>query len=119
MNTENGLFNEFVRHLFPRMVRRQNLKITYTFCLGGLAFTAFMVLIATGLLLLFYYQPSSLFRILGSGRVIHSQPSPPGIPCIFGFYFPAYLEGDSYRRLSKTPGIELGYRFFSALPGVF
>jgi menaquinol-cytochrome c reductase cytochrome b subunit len=59
MENENGLFNEFIRHLFPRMVRRQNLKITYTFCLGGLAFTAFMVLIATGLLLLFYYQPSS------------------------------------------------------------
>ncbi|MFO7556898.1 MAG: cytochrome b N-terminal domain-containing protein [Desulfobacterales bacterium] len=58
MQNENGLFNEFIRHLFPRMVRRQNLKITYTFCLGGLAFTAFMVLIATGLLLLFYYQPS-------------------------------------------------------------
>lgn len=59
MQNENSLFNEFIRHLFPRMVRRQNLKITYTFCLGGLAFTAFMVLIATGLLLLFYYQPSS------------------------------------------------------------
>jgi len=59
MQNENGLFNEFIRHLFPRMVRRQNLKITYTFCLGGLAFTAFMVLMATGLLLLFYYQPSS------------------------------------------------------------
>jgi len=59
MQNENGLFNEFIRHLFPRMVRRQNLKITYTFCLGGLAFTAFMVLIVTGLLLLFYYQPSS------------------------------------------------------------
>ena len=59
MDAKNGLFNEFIRHLFPRMVRRQNLKITYTFCLGGLAFTAFIVLIATGLLLLFYYQPSS------------------------------------------------------------
>jgi menaquinol-cytochrome c reductase cytochrome b subunit len=59
MQNENDLFNEFIRHLFPRMVRRQNLKITYTFCLGGLAFTAFIVLMATGLLLLFYYQPSS------------------------------------------------------------
>lgn len=59
MQNENGLFNEFIRHLFPRMVRRQNLKITYTFCLGGLAFTAFVLLIITGLLLLFYYQPSS------------------------------------------------------------
>ncbi|MEJ2657264.1 MAG: cytochrome b N-terminal domain-containing protein [Desulfobacterales bacterium] len=59
MQNENSLFNEFIRHLFPRVVRRQNLKITYTFCLGGLAFTAFMLLIVTGLLLAFYYQPSS------------------------------------------------------------
>jgi quinol-cytochrome oxidoreductase complex cytochrome b subunit len=58
MDSKNGLFNEFIGHLFPRMVRRQNLKITYTFCLGGLAFTAFMMLMASGLLLLFYYQPS-------------------------------------------------------------
>ena len=57
MHNENGLFNEFIRHLFPRMVRRQNLKITYTFCLGGLAFTAFMVLIATGLLCCFIISP--------------------------------------------------------------
>jgi len=59
MQNENGLFNAFIGHLFPRMVRRENLRITYTFCLGGLAFTTFMVLIASGLLLLFYYQPSS------------------------------------------------------------
>ena len=59
MKNENGLFNEFIRHLFPRVVLRQNLRITYTFCLGGLAFTAFMVLVASGLLLMVYYQPSS------------------------------------------------------------
>jgi menaquinol-cytochrome c reductase cytochrome b subunit len=59
MQNETGLFNAFIGHLFPRMVRRENLRITYTFCLGGLAFTTFMVLIASGLLLLFYYQPSS------------------------------------------------------------
>ena len=59
MKNENGLFNEFIRHLFPRVVLRRNLKITYTFCLGGLAFTAFMVLAASGLLLMVYYQPST------------------------------------------------------------
>jgi len=59
MKNENGLFNEFVRHLFPRVVRRSNLKITYTLCLGGLAFTAFMILVASGLLLMVYYQPST------------------------------------------------------------
>jgi quinol-cytochrome oxidoreductase complex cytochrome b subunit len=48
----------FVRHLFPRVVFERNLRITYTFCLGGLAFTSFLVLAVTGLLLMFYYRPS-------------------------------------------------------------
>jgi quinol-cytochrome oxidoreductase complex cytochrome b subunit len=49
---------ELVRHLFPRLVRERDLRVSYTFCLGGLAFTAFLVLTATGLLLLFYYSPA-------------------------------------------------------------
>lgn len=53
------LFEDFLKHLFPRIVLEKNLRITYTFCLGGLAFTAFMLLVVSGLLLLFYYQPSS------------------------------------------------------------
>jgi len=52
------LFKEFVKHLFPRVVLQRNLAITYTFCLGGLAFSALLVLAASGLLLLFYYQPA-------------------------------------------------------------
>ena len=58
MSPQNGLFNEFIRHLFPRVVRQGNLKLTYTFCLGGLAFTAFFLLIASGLMLMCYYQPA-------------------------------------------------------------
>jgi menaquinol-cytochrome c reductase cytochrome b subunit len=52
------MFTEFLKHLFPQVVLKGNLRITYTFCLGGLAFTAFMLLTASGLLMLFYYQPS-------------------------------------------------------------
>jgi menaquinol-cytochrome c reductase cytochrome b subunit len=52
------LINEFLKHLFPRVVLRKNLTVSYTFCLGGLAFTAFLLLAASGLLLLCYYQPS-------------------------------------------------------------
>ena len=52
------MFKEFLKHFFPRVVLKDNLRITYTFCLGGLAFTAFMLLAASGSLMLFYYQPS-------------------------------------------------------------
>lgn len=52
------MIGEFARHLFPRAVLRRNLSVTYTFCLGGLAFTTFLTLVITGLLLMFYYRPS-------------------------------------------------------------
>lgn len=52
------LISEFLKHLFPRVTLKKNLRFSYTLCLGGLAFTAFILLAATGLLLLFYYQPS-------------------------------------------------------------
>ena len=51
------MFKDFLEHIFPRLILEKNLRITYTFCLGGLAFTAFMLLVVSGLLLLFYYQP--------------------------------------------------------------
>jgi menaquinol-cytochrome c reductase cytochrome b subunit len=51
------MFKDFMEHVFPRIILQRNLRITYTFCLGGLAFTAFMILVVSGLLLLFYYQP--------------------------------------------------------------
>jgi len=55
---DDFLFRDFLKHIFPRIVLQRNLRITYTFCLGGLAFTSFLLLIASGLLLLFYYQPA-------------------------------------------------------------
>jgi len=52
------MLKELVKHLFPRLVREGDLRITYTFCLGGLAFTSLLALTVTGLLLLFYYSPA-------------------------------------------------------------
>lgn len=48
---------ELLLHLFPRFVPKADLKIRYTFCLGGLAFSAFLVLLISGLLLSLYYRP--------------------------------------------------------------
>jgi quinol-cytochrome oxidoreductase complex cytochrome b subunit len=52
------MIRDFVRHLFPRVTLEKNLRLTYTFCLGGLAFTAFLLLAASGMLLMVYYQPT-------------------------------------------------------------
>ena len=52
------MFRDFVRHLFPRVVLKRNLTFTYTFCLGGLAFTTLLALMLSGMLLLLYYEPA-------------------------------------------------------------
>jgi quinol-cytochrome oxidoreductase complex cytochrome b subunit len=52
------VIQDFLKHLFPRVVLEKNLRISYTFCLGGLAFSAFLVMLASGMLLLVYFQPT-------------------------------------------------------------
>lgn len=52
------MISDFLKHLFPRVVLERNLRFSYTFCLGGLAFSAFLVMLASGMLLLVYYQPT-------------------------------------------------------------
>ncbi len=59
MKNDDDFVKEFVKHLFPRVVLKRNLKLSYTFCLGGLAFTAMLVLIVSGILLMFHYQPAT------------------------------------------------------------
>ncbi len=46
-------------HLHPVKVSRQAMRITYTWCLGGLSFFLFLVLTITGVFLMFYYVPST------------------------------------------------------------
>lgn len=46
-------------HLHPAKVRANGLRVTYTLCLGGIAFFMFLVLAVTGVLLMFYYIPST------------------------------------------------------------
>lgn len=44
-------------HLHPVKVSRQAMRITYTWCLGGISFFLFLVLTITGVFLMFYYVP--------------------------------------------------------------
>ena len=45
-------------HLHPTRIHRTHVRITHTFCLGGLTFFLFIGLTLTGVLLMFYYVPS-------------------------------------------------------------
>src|SRR4029453_14286467 len=51
------LSNVFL-HLHPVKVRRSGIRLSYTWCMGGLTFFLFLVETITGLLLMFYYRPT-------------------------------------------------------------
>src|SRR5713226_1401311 len=46
-------------HLHPVKVSRQAMKITYTWCMGGITFFLFLLLTITGVFLMFYYVPDT------------------------------------------------------------
>jgi len=52
-------FTNFFLHLHPVKTHRHSLKATYTFGLGLIAFFLFLILAVTGVLLMFYYVPST------------------------------------------------------------
>ena len=54
-----AVMNNVFLHLHPVRVRQHAVKFAYTFCLGGLSFFLFLVLIVTGVFLMFFYVPSS------------------------------------------------------------
>ncbi len=51
--------NNVLYHLHPVKVKRHGLKLTYTYCLGGLSFFLFVFLTVTGIFLMFFYRPSA------------------------------------------------------------
>src|SRR5580765_6911015 len=50
------LSNVFL-HLHPVAVRKSGLRLSFTWCMGGLTFFLFLVEVITGILLMFYYRP--------------------------------------------------------------
>jgi quinol-cytochrome oxidoreductase complex cytochrome b subunit len=51
--------NNVLYHLHPVKVKRHGLKLTYTYCLGGISFFLFILLTVTGIFLMFFYRPSA------------------------------------------------------------
>jgi quinol-cytochrome oxidoreductase complex cytochrome b subunit len=51
------LSNVFL-HLHPGAVRKSGIRLSYTWCMGGLTFFLFLTLTLTGVLLMFYYRPT-------------------------------------------------------------
>src|SRR5688572_25299506 len=54
-----AMMNNVLYHLHPVKIKRHGLKLTYTFCLGGLSFFLFVLLTVTGIFLMFFYRPAA------------------------------------------------------------
>ena len=52
-------FTNFFLHIHPVKVHKNSLRPTYTFGLGLISFFLFVILIVSGILLMFYYVPST------------------------------------------------------------
>ena len=52
------IFENLFLHVHPVKVREKTLRFTHTFWLGGITLASMLILIATGILLMFYYHPS-------------------------------------------------------------
>ena len=51
------LTNVFL-HLHPVAVRKSGIRLSFTWCMGGLTFFLYLVEVVTGILLMFYYRPT-------------------------------------------------------------
>lgn len=49
--------SSFYMHIFPTKVGKHGLKLSYSWCMGGITFYLFLLLTITGVLLMFYYIP--------------------------------------------------------------
>src|SRR5437588_12711351 len=48
-------------HLHPVKVRKSGIRMRYNLCMGGITFFLILSLTFTGLLLMFYFQPTLLY----------------------------------------------------------
>src|SRR5437867_9484604 len=60
-----AMMNNVLYHLHPVKIKRHGLKLTYTFCLGGLSFFLFVLLTVTGIFLMFFYRQAA---VLGNAQ---------------------------------------------------
>ena len=53
-----AMLGNVVLHLHPIKVKKSGLRMSYTWCMGGVTFFLFLVETVTGVLLMFYYRPT-------------------------------------------------------------
>src|ERR1035437_7276831 len=84
-------------HIHPAKVKKENLKVKHTFYLGFITFVLFLILVTTGVALMFYYRPNppqayqdmkDLQFVVYLGSFLRNMRSPPP---------PTHLDGNPQR----------------------
>jgi cytochrome b6 len=52
------VLNNVFLHVHPVQMPRHAFTLRYTWCMGGISFILFLILVVTGILLMFYYRPT-------------------------------------------------------------
>ncbi|WP_227761774.1 cytochrome b N-terminal domain-containing protein [Zhaonella formicivorans] len=105
---KRGFFS-FLAHLHPRKIKAGTIGFSPTFCLGGLSAFMFLVLVASGTLLLFYYTPGeaalqygsiiTIDQVIAYGwliRGIHKWAGQLMVVLVFGHMLRVFMHG-AYR----------------------
>jgi quinol-cytochrome oxidoreductase complex cytochrome b subunit len=58
-NRVMAVLSNLFLHLHPVKARHSGVKMSYTWCMGGVSFFLFLNLTVTGILLMFYYRPTA------------------------------------------------------------
>jgi quinol-cytochrome oxidoreductase complex cytochrome b subunit len=53
------ILTNFFLHLHPVSINKQSIALSYTWCMGGITFFLFLVETVTGVMLMFYYRPTT------------------------------------------------------------
>ncbi len=69
-----AVMNSVFLHLHPIRTRPDAIKMTYTFGLGGISFFLFLLLTLTGVILMFYYIPTTEQAWFTLHDIEHDQP---------------------------------------------
>ncbi len=82
LKTMSVMRSGFLMHIFPTKVGIHGLRLSYNWCMGGVALFLFLILTLTGVLLMFYYIPEEhrayndmkdLFFMVPYGRILRNM----------------------------------------------
>jgi quinol-cytochrome oxidoreductase complex cytochrome b subunit len=63
-NRMRQIFGNVFLHLHPTVMPRTGTALHYTWCMGGITFLLFLITTVTGVLLMFYYRPTSEYAYM-------------------------------------------------------